>query len=319
MRNRFFRRLNERFLLRYRLEYVVALLLVHAIRALSPAFAWEGARALGSLAYRLGLRRRPVLANLAVAFPDLPVEERERIALGCYRHFFSVIVDVLLEQRMVTGRNFTRKVRITGWAKDYIDRHGRKGFRERARRMLILTAHLGNWEFASGVFGLQGVEIVPVFRAIRNPFVNDLVRGLRLVAHDRLIERRGAVPAMVEHLDKGGNIGMLFDQEAVHGLPVPFFGLDARTHKTPAILARDHDVKIFLGFLIREGDFLRYEARGELLDLSRRTDDRIGDIEWITTELMRRVEVEIRRRPEQYLWMHRRWKRAGIHDEEVRP
>ncbi|MFI5403800.1 MAG: lysophospholipid acyltransferase family protein, partial [Planctomycetota bacterium] len=301
MRIRFLKRLNERYLLRYRLEYVVALLLVHAVRSLSPAFAWEGARALGTLCYRLGLRRRPVLANLAVAFPDLPEAERERIALRCYRHFFSVAVDVLLEQRMVTRRNVFRKARITGWAKDYIDLHGLKGFKERARRMLVLTAHLGNWEFASGVFGLLGVEIVPVFRAIRNPFVNDLVRGLRLVSHDRLIERRGAVPAMVEHLDKGGNIGMLFDQEAVHGLAVPFFGLPARTHKSPAVLARDHDVKIFLGFLIREGDFLRYEARGELLDLSRKSDDRIKDLEEITTELMRRVEDEIKRRPEQYL------------------
>ncbi len=315
MRIRFLERLNRRYLLRYRLEYALALLVVHAVRALSPAFAWDGARALGALCYRLGLRRRPVLANLAVAFPDLPEAGREALALRCYRHFFSVVVDVLFEQRMVNQRNFLRKVRITGWAKEYIDLHGLKGFKERAKRMLVLTAHLGNWEFASGVFGLLGVEIVPVFRAIRNPFVNDLVRGLRLVTHDRLIERRGAVPAMVEHLDKGGNIGMLFDQEAVHGIPVPFFGLDARTHKSPAILARDHDVKIFLGFLVREGDFLRYEARGELLDLSRKSDDRVRDIAEITTELMRRVEDEIRRRPEQYLWMHRRWKRAGIHDE----
>jgi len=315
--SRLFRRLNERLLLRYRLEYAVALLLVHAVRALSPAFAWEGARALGTLAYRLGLRRRPVLANLRVAFPELPEAERQRIALACYRHFFSVVVDVLFEQRMVTKRNVFRKVRVTGWAKDYIARHGLKGFQERAKRMLILTAHLGNWEFASGVFGLLGVEIVPVFRAIRNPFVNKLVRGLRLVAHDRLIERRGAVPAMVEHLEKGGNIGMLFDQEAVHGIPVPFFGLPARTHKSPAILARDHDVKIFFGIMAREGDFLRYEGRGELLELPPKSDDRIRDIERITTELMRHLESEIRRRPEQYLWMHRRWKRAGIHDVEV--
>jgi len=311
----FLERLNRRFLLRYRFEYVLALLFVHGVRALPPGLAWAGARALGSLAYRLGLRRRAVLANLAVAFPDLPEAERERIAHACYRHFLSVIIDVLFEQRMVTRHNYLKRVRLVGWARDYIDRYGLEGFRERAHRVLFLTCHLGNWEFASGVFGLMGVEIVPVFRAIRNPFINRMVRGLRLVAHDRLIERRGAVPAMVEHLDKGGNIGMLFDQEAVHGIEVPFFTLPARTHKSPAILARDHGVKIFLGVLVREGDYLRYEARGELLDLSRKTDDRVKDIREITTELMHRVEDEIRRRPEQYFWLHRRWKRAGIHEE----
>jgi Kdo2-lipid IVA lauroyltransferase/acyltransferase len=312
---RFLRRLNERYLLRYRFEYAIALLLVHAVRALPPAVAWGGARALATLAYRLRMRRRAILANLAVAFPELPEADRERICLACYRHFFSVFVDVLFEQRMVSRRNLFDKVTFTGWARDYLDRHGLKGFHERAHRVLFLTAHLGNWEFASGVFGLMGIEIVPIFRAIRNPFINRLVRGLRLVAQDKLIERRGAVPVMVEHLDKGGNIGMLFDQEAVHGVAVPFFGLPARTHKTPAILARDHGVKIFFGVNVRKGDFLRYEASGELLDLSRQSDDRLKDIEEITTELMRRLEDEIRRHPEQYFWMHRRWKRAGIHEE----
>jgi KDO2-lipid IV(A) lauroyltransferase len=313
---RFLDRLNRRYLLRYRAEYVFVLLLVHAVRALSPAFAWAGARALGSFLYRRGMRRRAILTNLAVAFPDLSEAERDAIGEKCMRHFLCMMVDVLFEQRMVTPRNVFRRVRFTGWARDYLDRYGLVGFRERAHRVLFLTAHLGNWEFASGVFGLMGIDIVPIFRAIRNPFVNKLVRGLRLVAHDRLIERRGAVPVMVEHLEKGGNIGMLFDQEAVHGVPVPFFGLPARTHKTPAILARDHGVKIFFGVMVREGDFLRYEARGELLDLSRQGDDRIRDLEEITGELMKRLEDEIRRRPEQYFWMHRRWKRAGIHEEK---
>jgi KDO2-lipid IV(A) lauroyltransferase len=309
------RRLNQRFLLRYRAEYLVVLLLVHAVRALPPSLAWGGARALGSLAHRLGLRRRAVLTNLAVAFPHLSEAERDAIALRCYRHFLSVAVDVLFEQRMVRPGNLFEKVHFTGWAKDYLERHGLPGFRERAHRVLFLTAHLGNWELGSGAFGLMGVEIVPIFRAIRNPFVNRLVRGMRLVAQDKLIERRGAVPLMVEHLDRGGNIGMLFDQEAVHGMPVPFFGLPANTHKTPAILARDHKVKIFFGVMVRRGDFLQYEARGELLDLSRQGEDRIRDIYDITTELMRRLEDEIRRTPEQYLWMHRRWKRAGVHEE----
>lgn len=312
---RLWRRINERYLLRYRLEYAVALLLVHAVRALPPSVAWGGARALASLFYRLGFRRRAILSNLAVAFPDLPEAERERICHACYRHFFSVVIDVLFEQRMVSRRNLMRKVRLAGWARDYIDRHGLLGFRERAHRVLFLTAHLGNWEFASGIFGLMGIDIVPIFRAIRNPFVNRMVRGMRLVAQDKLIERRGAVPVMVEHLDKGGNIGMLFDQEAVHGLEVPFFGLPARTHKTPAILARDYGVKIFFGVNVRLGDNLKYEATGELLDLSRKSDDRLRDIEEITTELMERLEAEIRKHPEQYFWMHRRWKRAGIHEE----
>jgi KDO2-lipid IV(A) lauroyltransferase len=221
---------------------------------------------------------------------------------------------------MVSRRNVFRRFRMTGWTKDYMDRHGVRGFRERARGMQFLTAHLGNWELAPGFFDLVGVPIVPVFRAIRNPFVNRFVQGLRLARAPRIIERRGAVQPMVEVLERGGNIGMLFDQVAVHGIPVPFFGRPARTHKTPAVLARDHGVKIFFGVMVREGDFLRYEARGELLEeLGPWTGDRRKDIHALTRELMRRLEDEIRRRPEQYFWLHRRWKHDDTIEEEVQP
>jgi len=172
---------------------------------------------------------------------------------------------------------------------------------------------------ASGFFGLIGVSVVPVFRAMRNPFMDRLIRRIRLDAQHQVIERRGAVSAMIEVLERDGNVGLLFDQEAKQGLDIPFFGLPARTHKTPAVLVRDRGVKIFFGVMVREGDFLRYEARGQLLDLSRQTDDRAGDIAAITTELMQRLEDEIRRRPEQYFWMHRRWKRSGVHAEQEMP
>jgi len=92
---------------------------------------------------------------------------------------------------------------------------------------------------------------------------------------------------------------------------VPFLGVPSHTHKTPALLARDHGVKILFGVMIRRGDFLHYEVRGELLDLSRQTDDRDADLKSITADLMRRLEDEVRDNPEQYLWFHRRWKRSA--------
>jgi KDO2-lipid IV(A) lauroyltransferase len=312
----FLGRLNRRLLLRYRLEYLVALSLVFTVRAMSPGFAWAGARLLGALLYRLGLRRKPILANLALVFPEMTEAERDRVGCRCMQHFLSVLVDVLFERRMLSRRNILHRVRTTGWARRYLDRYGVAGFRERARRVLFLTAHYGNWELAPTFFDLLGIPIVPTFRAIRNPFMNRLVRRLRLVSQPRMIERRGAVPLMLEEFERGGNVGMLFDQEAAHGLQVPFFGIPSRTHKTPAVLARDHGVKIFFGVMVRLGDFFRYEARGELLEeLPPRTEDRARDLVAITRELNRRLEEEIRERPEQYFWMHRRWKRSGLPEE----
>jgi len=168
------------------------------------------------------------------------------------------------------------------------------------------------------VFGLIGIETVPVFREMRNPYVDKLLRKIRLAQADRVIERRGAVQAMLDHFETGGNIGFLFDQEAIHGPYIPFFGVPACTHKTPAVLARDHGVRIFFGAVVRRGDFLEYQARGQMLEFES-TDDKQADIERITRDLVRRLEDEIRLRPEQYFWMHRRWKRSGVHGRQYLP
>jgi KDO2-lipid IV(A) lauroyltransferase len=317
---RFWHRLNRRLLLRYRLEYVVTLAFVYGVRALSPRVAWLLARWMGRTLFRLGARRKAVLTNLEVAFPDLSEEERWQMGLRVFAHFAGMIMDVLLQTRMLRKRNVLDRIRLTGWARDYMDEHGRDGLRRRAHKVLFLTAHLGNWELASGFFSLLGVQISPVYRAMRNPFVDRLLRKIRLDSQYEVIERRGAVQSMIERLEQGGNIGFLFDQEALHGIYVPFFGVPACTHKTPAVLARDYDVKIFLGVVVREGDFLHYEARGELLDMSSfKTDDRQGDLERITADLMRRLEAEIRTYPDQYFWVHRRWKRVGVHGVEHLP
>lgn len=306
-------RLNRRFLLRYRLEYAFALFALHLLRALSPPVAWGAARIAGRLAYRFGLRRRAALANLAVAFPEKSEAEREAIAVRSYEHFASVLVDILLQRRMLDRRNVLDRIRPGGWTARWLAEHGVAGLRERARGILFLTAHAGNWELGTSFFTLLGVPIAPVFRTPRNPFVARLVRDIRVDRKAEFVERRGAVQVMLERLERGGNVGFLFDQEAVHGLDVPFFGLAARTHKTPAVLSRDHGIPIFFGVVRRRGDFLRYETLGEMLPPYPVTEDRAGDLLRIMTDLARRLEERIRECPEQYFWMHRRWKRAGVH------
>ena len=303
------RRINRRFLIRYRIEYVVALALVYGVRALSPSFAWRGARRLGRLLFRLGVRKRVLLSNLALAFTELDERQRIELARRTMAHFASMFVDIIFQRRMLSRKNLYRRFEVVGWAKDYLEQHGEAGLKERARGILFLTAHFGNWELASGFFSLLGVRIAPVFRSPQNPYIAGMLRRIRLDLQPEFIERRGAVQAMLDRFERGGNVGFLFDQAAAYGIEVPFFGVPACTHKTPAVLARDHAVRIFFGVVVRRGDFLRYEARGELLDY-----DLEKDTKRITADLMHRLEVEIRDNPEQYLWMHRRFKRSGAYD-----
>jgi KDO2-lipid IV(A) lauroyltransferase len=309
----FLRRLNRRFLVRYRIEYALVAGMVTFVRCLSPSFAWNGARTLGRLIYRLGVRRRVILKNLSLAFPEMDERCRRELARKSVEHLACVLVDILLQRRMLNRRNVYDRCRVGEWGRAYLERHGEEGMRRRAHKVLFLTAHLGNWELAAGFFGLIGVPIAPVYRSPANPFLARLIHSVRLDSQGQFIERRGAIADMMEHFERGGNVGFLADQEALHGYDLPFFGHPARTHKTPAILAHDHGIKVFFGVMIRRGDFLRYEARGELIEYEPSKTAREERLRAITADLLHRLESYIREFPEQYFWMHRRWKQSGVH------
>jgi len=316
--NRILRIVNRRFLLRYRFEYAVAMILIYTVRSMSPALAWRAARRLGRFTFRIGWRRQTILSNLAIAFPEKSPAERRAIGFRTWEHFLSMAVDVILQRRMLNRANLLEKIKFTGWGERFLAEHGMDALPDHVQRCLFCTGHFGNWELATGMFKLMGVSIAPVFTAPSNPFLADLIKRVRLDSQARFIERRGAVQTMIEILDARGNVGFLFDQEAVSGMMVPLFGVEAPTHKTPAVIHRDLGVPLFFGSMIRRGDFLRYEARGEILENPPRTDDRIADLRAILTDLNRRLEERVREFPEQYFWMHRRWKRLGIHGDRYR-
>ena len=315
---RFLRSFNRRFLLRYRFEYAFALVLIYTVRSMSPALAWRAARRLGRFTFRLGLRRKTILSNLEIAFPELSPAERRAIGFRTWEHFLSMAVDIILQRRMLNRSNLFEKIRITGWGEKFIAENGVEALPDAIQRCLFCSGHFGNWELATGMFKLMGVSIAPVFTAPSNPYIAKLIQRVRLDAEAGFIERRGAVQRMVDILEERGNVGFLFDQEASTGMMVPLFGVDAPTHKTPAVLHRDLGVALFFGSMIRRGDFLRYEARGALLEDPPRTDDRRADLRAILTDLNERLEERVREHPEQYFWMHRRWKQLGIHGERYR-
>jgi len=306
-------RLNRRFLVRYRIEYVLALVVLYGVRALSPAFAWRSARMVGRLAHRLGVRRAVVERNLRVAFPDLDEAGRREIARRSFEHLTSIAIDLVFQKRMLTRRSLWRKVEFDGWNRAYLARHGLEGMRRRTKRMIYLTGHFGNWELGSGLMGLLGLPVIPVYRRPQNPFFADLIDRLRLQVQDETIEKRGAVARMIELLDREKNIGFLFDQEAVYGLDVPFFGRPARTHKTPAALANEYGAFLQFGVMIRRGDFLHYRGTGAPIDVPPPTGDRQADNIAVLKRIHEALEERIREHPEQYFWLHRRWKRGGLH------
>ena len=270
---------NRRFLLRYRAEYFVFMILMYSMRSMSPELVWRMARQMGRFCFRMGFRRKIMIKNLEIAFPDMSPEERVETAEKCWEHFICMMVDTVFQRRMLRKSNLLEKIKITGWAKAFIDEHGIDALPDRISGCIFCGGHYGNWELATGMFKLLGVSIAPVYRTPSNPFLAKLIRQIRLDQHAQFIERRGAVAMMVDIIQGGGNVGILFDQEAMSGLMVPLFGVAKRprTRRPASPVSGREGADLFFGSMIRRGDYPQLRgARCELLDRSRRTgEDRV--------------------------------------------
>lgn len=185
-------------------------------------------------------------------------------------------------------------------------------FRERAeqRRAIIATGHFGNWELFAQASGLLGAPIHVVHRPFKNPLVDDRLTALRGRAGTRVVYKHAAARDILRVLRRGELVAVPIDQHApgATGIPIPFFGRPAKTTPGPARLAQLAQVPIVVAALARIGDTGRHRiVAGPEIPPPPRTKDPAALIE-VTTELNRQFEKIVRRYPEQWLWMHRRWR-----------
>jgi KDO2-lipid IV(A) lauroyltransferase len=257
---------------------------------------------LGWLAYRINKRHREVARdNLRRAFPGEYTEPQiEALVRGVYRHFCTVIIEII---------HLPRRLHLTNW-KDHIDLVGGRAIVDRllsGRPLLIITGHFGNWEMAGFALGLFGFRTHAIARPLDNPYLEDFLRRFREKTGQKLLAKRGDFDQMEALLKSGGVIATLADQDAgQRGLFVDFFGRPASTHKAVALLALEHRVPMaVVGTPKIDG---RYQIRiGEII-FPEEYDKDPNAVRAITQRFTRALENMIRSAPEQYFWLHRRWK-----------
>lgn len=222
-------------------------------------------------------------------------------------HLFRMIAEMVQLPRVMTLAN----------CRDLTVFRNRKLFAQTfctGRPVIMLGGHFGNWEVSMKMFGLFGVRMGIVGRAIDNPYINNWFEKTREATGHRLIDKSGAAPEMVELMEAGGYLGVLCDQDAGgKGMFVDFFGQPASTFKSIALMAIEYKALIMVGYGIRqEDDFVnsrwsRFELGcEEVIDpLTIEADDEIREI---TQRFTAALERAVRRAPEQYFWVHRRWK-----------
>jgi KDO2-lipid IV(A) lauroyltransferase len=172
---------------------------------------------------------------------------------------------------------------------------------------------------AGYALGLLGFTSYAVARPLDNVYLDDFLRQFRERTGQKLLAKKGDAGQMQQILKEGGIIATLADQDAgQRGLFVDFFGRPASTHKAIALLALEYQVPLQVVHAARVGEPMRYQLRAEELILPEAHEGKSNAIREITQRFTTALERGIRRAPEQYFWLHRRWKHQPQQKKEKR-
>lgn len=246
--------------------------------------------------------------NLQRAFGTAITDEKlDRLTIGMWRHLFRMVIELIQSPRKLSVQTYRQFVRFV--ALDMTNEALLSG-----RRVLLLSGHFGNWEVGVTLFGAWGFPLGVVARELDNPLLDAWFQRYRAASRHRLLSKNDGYDDMLQVLQRGGNLALLCDQDAgPRGLFVDFFGTPASTFKSIALLALEYDALLVVGNTRRlpdnfqETGWSQFEVRGEVLLDPREitSNDPVGEL---TQRYTAALEAAIRRQPDQYFWVHRRWK-----------
>ena len=259
------------------------------------------------LIYHVDKRHRKVAdENLRHAFPELEAAERDQRVRAVYLHFCTLLIEIVHLPRQLHPCNWRR----------YLDLAcGRKLVAAllSGRPLLLVTGHFGNWEMGGYVLGLLGFRTHAVARVLDNPYLDDFLRAFRERTGQRVLAKRGDFDQIESILANHGVLGTLADQDAgAKGQFVEFFNRPASTHRAVALLALEHKVPMLVLGTPKVGEPMRHAIIVEDVILPEEYDTRPDAMKAITQRFTSALERLVRAYPEQYFWLHRRWKHQPV-------
>jgi KDO2-lipid IV(A) lauroyltransferase len=250
----------------------------------------------------LGRLRRVGMRNLALALPELPLAERKRILRRVYRHLGWQLVEFCRMARY-TRENTRAWIRTEG-----LEHY--EAARARGKGVLILTGHLGAWELSSFYHSLMGFPMGIVIRRLDNRRLDAFVNGVRSMHGNRVLHKDDFARGLLKAMHEGGTVGILMDTNMTppQGIFAEFFGHMACTAPGLARVALKTGAAVLPGFMVWQQAERRYVLRfGPELSFSR-SDNLEEDVRAATELCNQSIESWVRRYPDQWLWIHRRWK-----------
>lgn len=289
--------------MRERIEYWLVIVVARGLGLLPRAAARLAAEALAILVYAaLGRLRRVGERNLALALPEASSKTRKRILRGVYRHLSWQLVE-FCRMPGYTREN-TRETTRTEGLEHYL------AAQARGKGVLVLTGHLGAWELSSFYHSLMGYPMGMVIRRLDNRLLDDYVNGIRCMHGNRVLHKDDFARGLLIAMHAGETVGILMDTNMTppQGVFVPYFGRMACTASGLARVALRTGAAVLPGFMLWEPGERKYVLHfGPELEFAR-TDDVEADVLAATAQCNQVLESWIRRYPDQWLWIHRRWK-----------
>ena len=289
--------------MRHSLEFLIVKGVEACMRPLSLAFVRRLGEQLGLMVYLVDrVHRRVALANLEVAFPNRTPGDRRAIARSMFKHFGRLLLELLKYASMPKERQLA----LVEW-------EGEERVRlalAQGKGVLFCTGHFGFWEQQALAHALKFEPMAVMARPLDNPKLHGLLERIRTSNGNAIVYRHGAVRKALRLLADGKSVGILIDQHMTSpdAIYVDFFGRPAATTSTLAALALRTGAPVIplFAFPLPDGRYrMIYEhpverPRHDSPDAVRELTQRCTDV----------LEMHVRRHPELWLWMHRRWRDA---------
>jgi KDO2-lipid IV(A) lauroyltransferase len=288
-----------------RAAYAAARLVFLLLNTLPEHTARTLGRSMGCLIWKISKRyRKQIVKHMDIAFRDEFTQEQKQA--WCKANFEHIGLSLV---------EFARMNKITpATLENYVDLSEVKVItdlvaEQNGKGVLCIPAHHGNWELSGYTVAMKGLPLKSVARPLDNPQLNEFITGLREASGNEIIEKWQVLWKLKKLLDKGGIVTMSVDQNGgVAGHFVPLFGALASTVASPAELHLASKVPIVVVSFNRQPDGVRHKFHVWDVIHHQKTADHTADVRTVLTRVNQAYEKAIRAYPEQWLWVHKRWK-----------
>lgn len=284
----------------YRVQYILLLLLYCIIRLIPLKISAKIFGLITILISPLISANKVALNNIRRVMPEVNESERKRIVLGVWRNL-GMIIGEFFHVTNLNEKSIKKYVSLNKESEANLEE-----IKKNKKGTIIFSAHYGNWEVGLQQFRLSGLNISSVYRPLNNQMVDKFTSNMRKVP--MISKGTAGLKKMVKVLKSGGTVVMMLDQKMNKGIEVPFFGEDVMTAPAAANLALKYDFDLIPARTIRKNGKSKFELEVDKPLQIKRTDDLGRDAKTVMTQVNKIIESWIREYPEQWFWVHKRWK-----------